>query len=376
MQNPKSKTIGIDARMYGYAQTGIGSYILHLLEFLSENDQINNYVIFLMPEEYDTFAIKNERMRKVKVNCKWYGWKEQLLFPFLLYKENLSLMHFTHFNSPIIYFRKSVITIHDITPCFFPGHKMKSPLRRAAFRLVFFASVKKAQRIIAVSESTKNDIVRYFKISPKKIEVIYEGVDKQFRIIEDKKIIEGLKEKYKLKKPFLFYTGVWRNHKNLVGLIKAFKLVREKYKLDITLVLGGKEDPFYPEVRQTWEELGLGREIIPVGFIDQEELPIFYNAACAFVIPSFYEGFGLIGLEAFACGVPVISSDRTSLPEILGRGAIYFNPDDPEDMAKQISMVITQKKLYNELKDKGLLQIKKYSWDEMGKRIFDLYKKI
>jgi len=372
----RPKTIGIDARMYGYAQTGIGNYIRHLLEYIFDNDKENDFVVFLMPEEFDSFKVPNGRVRKVKTDCRWYSWKEQLIFPFTLYGEKLDLMHFTHFNSPILYRKDSVTTIHDVTPYFFPGHKMKSPIRRLGFRMVFYSSVKKARRIIAVSESTKRDIVRYFKIQKDKIRVIYEGADGQFRKIEDRSEVENLKERYGLHRPFLFYTGVWRNHKNLVGLIKAFKIVREKYDLDIDLVLGGKEDPYYPEVRQTWESLDLDDRIRPVGFIDQAELPIFYNAATAFVIPSFYEGFGLIGLEAMACGTPVISSDRTSLPEILGEGAVYFDPEKPEDIAEKIHLVFTDKRLYNELKENGFSQVKRYSWQKMGEETLDLYKKI
>lgn len=376
MNNYKPITIGIDARMCGYYQTGIGNYIRHLLEFVLANDEDSRYVIFLMPEEFDKFEVPSERVRKVKTDCKWYGWKEQLIFPFQLYRENLDLMHFTHFNSPILYFKKSIVTIHDITPYFFPGHKMKSLTRRLAFRLVFYSSVKKAKKIIAVSNSTRNDIVKYFKIDQQKIKVIYEGIDKQFRIIDDQHALDDLKKKYHLEKPFLFYTGVWRNHKNLVGLIKAFKIVKEKYELDIDLVLGGKEDPYYPQVRQTWEKLGLKKNIIPVGFIDQKELPIFYNAASAFIIPSFYEGFGLIGLEAFACGTPVISSNRTSLPEILGPAAVYFDPYDPQDIAEKINLVFSDKKMYNELREKGIEQIKRYDWNSMGRDTLDLYKNI
>lgn len=375
-QADSPRTIGIDARMFGYAQTGIGNYIRHLLEDIFEHDHINRYVVFLMPEEFDSFALPNERVRKVKTDCRWYGWKEQFVFPFQIYKEKVDLMHFTHFNSPILYCKESVTTIHDVTPYFFPGHKMKSPLRRICFRLVFLSSVRKAKRIIAVSESTKKDIMRYFKMPGSKIEVIYEGADEQFRVIADRSIIGRLKEKYGLKKPFLFYTGVWRNHKNLVGLIRAFKIVRERYNLDISLVLGGKEDPYYPEVRQTWEELGLENDIVPVGFIDQAELPIFYNAATAFIIPSFYEGFGLIGLEAMSCGTPVISSDRTSLPEILGKGAVYFDPDKPEEIAEKIRLVFNDKRLYNELKENGFSQVKRYSWKQMGEATRKLYEKI
>ncbi|MBU4099707.1 glycosyltransferase family 4 protein, partial [Patescibacteria group bacterium] len=273
----KPKTIGIDARMHGYAQTGIGNYIRHLLEYIFKQDKKNNYVIFLMPEEYDNFILPNGRIKKVKVSAKWYSWKEQLLFPFQLYKEKLDLIHFTHFNSPILYFKKSIITIHDITPFFFPGHKMKSLIRKIGFRAVFFSSVKKASKVIAVSQNTKNDIIKYFGIKENKIKVIYEGADEQFQTIDDYNKIEKLKEKYNIIKPFIFYTGVWRNHKNLVGLIKAFDIIKNKHKLDYQLALGGKEDLYYPEVRKTWGELGLENEIIRTGFIDQKELALFYN---------------------------------------------------------------------------------------------------
>ncbi|MCK5084588.1 MAG: glycosyltransferase family 4 protein [Candidatus Pacebacteria bacterium] len=375
-QEHKKYKIGIDARMHGYAQTGIGNYIRHLLQCIFETDKKNEYVIFLMPEEYDKFNLPNKRIKKIKVSSKWYGWKEQLLFPFQLYKENLDLMHFTHFNSPILYFKRSIVTIHDITPYFFPGHKMRSIIRKIGFKTVFFSSVKKASKVIAVSENTKNDIANYFKIRKDKINVIYEGTDSQFRVINDDQKIADIKKRYNITKPFIFYTGVWRNHKNLVGLIKAFGILKNKYKLDYQLVLGGKEDPYYPEVRETWEKLRLENEIIRTGFIDQEDLPLFYNAAEVFVIPSFYEGFGLIGLEAFACETPVISSNTTSLPEVLGNAAMYFNPKNTEEMAERIKLVLTDKKLYNELKEKGFKQIEKYSWKKMGRETMDVYREI
>ncbi|MCK4891402.1 MAG: glycosyltransferase family 4 protein [Candidatus Pacebacteria bacterium] len=372
----KPKTIGIDARMYGYAQTGIGNYIRHLLKYVFELDKKNNYVIFLMPEEFDNFKLPSERIKKVKVSAKWYGWKEQLLLPFQLYKKKLDLMHFTHFNSPILYLKKIIVTIHDVTPFFFPGHKMKSIIRRVGFRTVFFSSVKKASKVIAVSKNTKNDIVDYFKIKENKINVIYEGVDGQFKIINDNQKIIGIKKKYNITKPFIFYTGVWRNHKNLAGLIKAFGILRNKYKLDYQLVLGGKEDLYYPEAKEAWKKLGLENKIIRTGFINQEDLPLFYNTAELFIIPSFYEGFGLIGLESMACGTPVVSSNTTSLPEVLGDAAIYFNPNSPEEMAEKIKLVLTDKKLYNELREKGFKQVGKYSWEQMGIETLKIYNNI
>ncbi len=445
-QNKKPKTIAIDARMYGAAQTGIGNYIHHLMKYLFEIDKKNNYLIFLLPEEYDKFELPNKRVKKIKVSAKWYSWKEQLILPFIFLKHKIDLIHFPHFNSPILYhliapfFKiKTITTIHDLTPYYFPGHKMNSWLRKVSFKLVFSAAVKRSSRVIAVSEYTKKDIIENFlkenivgsivplglwnlkcktfrfhrasplwnqpiKTSPSlslvrrgminKISVIYEGIDEQFQVIKDcgkiesvetpihrvsihrVSLIASLKNKYKITKPFIFYTGVWRNHKNLVGLIKAFDLIVNKYHLNYQLVLGGKEDLYYPEVRQTWEKLNLGNKIIRVGFIDSKELPLFYNAADVFVIPSFREGFGLIGLEAMACGTPVISSEKTSLPEILGEAAIYFNPADYQEMAKKIAQVIQNENLKNDLIQKGFEQIKKYDWKKMAEETMEVYEEI
>ena len=404
-QNPKPKTIAIDARMYGTAQTGIGNYIYHLMKHLFEIDQKNNYLIFLLPEEYDKFELPNKRVKKIKVSTKWYSWKEQLIFPFEILKHKIDLIHFPHFNSPILYYwiapflkTKTVTTIHDLTPYYFPGHKMSSWLRRKSFRLVFSTAVKKSSRVIAVSEYTKKDMIKIFlNILPEiplapfskggtitdRIKVIYEGVDEQFQVIKDygkinveTRLIASLRKKYKITKPFIFYTGVWRNHKNLVGLIKAFDLIVNKYKINYQLVLGGKEDSYYPEVRQTWEKLNLGNQIVKTGFINQEELSLFYNMADIFVIPSFREGFGLIGLEAMACGTPVVSSNKTSLPEILRDAAIYFNPADHEEMAKKIVQVIQNENLKNNLVQKGFQQIEKYNWKKMAEKTLGMYEEV
>ncbi|MFH1225998.1 MAG: glycosyltransferase family 1 protein [bacterium] len=368
--------IGIDARMYGNRQTGIGNYIKHLIKYLAELDAANEYVIFLLEPMYSEFVCPNERFKKIKVNSHWYSWQEQLFLPWQFYKEKVDLLHFPHFNSPLLYRKKTVCTIHDITPYFFPGHKMTSIIRRLGFRWVFGNTVRHAKKVLAVSEHTKKDIVKYFKIDPEKIMVTYEGVESYFGIIEDKNKLVELKNKYHITKPFIFYVGVWRNHKNLVGLIRAFDILLRKYNLDYQLVLGGKEDPYYPEIRQTWESLGLDKDIIRPGFISEEELPFFYNSAELFVIPSFYEGFGLIGLEAMACGCPVVASNTTSLPEVLGEAARYFDPNNPEEMAGVMKEVLIDKEKQDEMIKRGFEQVKKYSWRECAKKTLTIYKKL
>ena len=376
-QQSKVFIIGIDARMYGPSQTGIGNYIKHLINNLAKIDSRNDYVIFLLDKEYDKFELPAGNFKKVKVTSHWYSWKEQAVLPFEFAGHHIDLMHFPHFNTPILYRGKSVVTIHDVTPFFFPGHKMNSWARRTGFKAVFGYSIKKAEKVIAVSESTKGDIAKYFGLKPGKIAVIYEGVDENFKILPNHdKILERFQSRYNIKKPFIFYTGVWRNHKNVVGLLKAFHILKNTLGGKYDLVLGGKEDPYYPEIKETIKELDLEKSIIAPGFIPDSEMASFYNTCSLFVIPSFYEGFGLVGLEAFSCGAPVVSSNTTSLPEILGDAARYFNPHDPEDMARVMIEPLENVQVRERMIRAGFERIKKYSWQKMARETLQIYSKI
>lgn len=369
MINKSQYTIGIDARMCGAAQTGIGIYIEYLIKNLLEIDQVNFYKIFLLESEFNRLEINQSNAQKVKVNSRWYGWKEQLVLPWQMMRKRVDLMHFPHFNAPILYRGKSIVTIHDLTPLRFPGRKMGGSLyRKKAFKYVFSNAVRRASKVIAVSSYTKNDLMRNFGVNEDKIRVIYEGVRKLKA--------KSLSTNQLIVKPYIFYTGVWREHKNLIGLIKAFNILIKKYHMDLWLVLGGKEDPYYPEIRKTWEKLGLRDKIITPGFLSDEELTVFYKNASLFVIPSFAEGFGFVGLEAMAYGTPVAASDIMSLPEVLGNGAVYFNPRDVNNMAETMRKVLTDEFLRQDLIQKGRQQVQKYSWRKMAKETLRLYRDI
>lgn len=369
--------IGIDARMYGAEQTGIGNYIRNLINNLAEIDKKNQYIIFLSEKEFDKFRVPGDNFRKVRTSAHWYSWKEQIMFPLDLLKEKLDLAHFPHFNSPVLYPGRSVVTIHDITPFFFPGNKMNSLFRRSAFRLVFSSSIKKAGIVIAVSNSTKKDIIKHFGAKKDKIVVTYEGVCADFKILPDRDgIRKKLGAKYGILKPFIFYTGVWRNHKNIVGLVESFNIFNKETQGAYQLVLGGKEDPFYPEVKKTIKKLGLEKDIVCPGFIPADELCQFYNTCSLFVIPSFYEGFGLVGLEAFASGAPVISSRITSLPEILGESALYFDPENHLEMAGAMKKILGNIDLKNKMIEGGLKRVDDFSWRQMAEETHKIYIKL
>lgn len=364
--------IGIDARMYGKEQTGIGLYIKNLIENIAKIDAKNQYVLFLRKEHFDSVDIPAKNFKKVLADSKWYSFSEQTKFLFQLLKENLDVVHFPSFNAPVFYFKKRITTIHDLTPKYFPGHKMNSLLRRLAFAIVLKRSIFASEKIIAVSNYTKNEILKHYNIDPGKIEVIYQGIPHQEK--ENAQISkEQFLEKYKLSKPYIFYTGVWRYHKNIVGLIQAFDILKNKHKKDILLVLGGREDSFYPEVRQEWEKLDISKDIIRPGFIEDEEMGLFLENARCFVLPSFIEGFGFGPLESLAFGTPAAVSDIPATREALGEAGLYFDPKNPEDMAGKISLILEDEKLRGDLVLKGKEMVKKYDWRACAEKTLKIF---
>jgi len=250
---------------------------------------------------------------------------------------------------------------------------MKSKFRKWGYDKVFRSTVSKASKIIAVSNNTKNEIVKTFCVPENKIKVIYEGVDERLKIIENDAIIKEVKQHYGITKPFIFYVGVWRNHKNLEGLISAFEKLKIDHKIPHQLVLGGQEDPHYPNIRETINKSSVKTDIITPGFISDEDLPKLYNACEVFVVPSFIEGFGLIGIEAQKCGAPVISTNTSSMPEVLQDAAIYFNPYNIDEMATRISQVLHNQDLRKNLREKGRENVNRFSWHACAKQTIKLY---
>jgi len=370
--------IGIDCRMYSSAFTGIGRYVFELADHLFKADSENEYVLFFNDPEFGKFTPPNPKVKKVLVNAGHYSLQEQLKFLRLLNKEKLDVMHFTHFNAPVFYRRPSVVTIHDLTLHFYPGKKMTSLLHRLAYHLVLKSAVKKAKKVIAVSENTKKDLQILLKTPSEKIDVIYEGVHEKFKPLHNDPTVESVKNKFKLDKLYLLYTGVWRSHKNLPNLINAFKILKDDFDFQGYLVITGRKDPIYaPEVVSHAESLKLSQDIIFTGLVEENDLVPLYNGALAYVFPSLYEGFGLSPLEAMQCGVPVVASKTSCIPEVCGtENAVYFDPNNPQEMAEKLNEVIISPALREQLIQKGLNHVKKFSWQKMAQQTLQVYNQI
>jgi len=370
--------IGIDARFYGPTGKGVGRYSQKLIENLEKIDQENDYFIFLSRENFSLYDPQNPKFNKVFSPYPYYSFKEQAFFPFQLKKFNLDLVHFLHFNVPLFYSGKFIVTIHDLIH-HLPGRQGSSRnffiywLKKQIYKLITSSALKRAEKILTVSHFSKEQIIKLTKADREKIKVIYESADPlQKGFLEKNKELELLKDSL-----CLLYVGNAFPHKNLNRLLQAFKIVYSSADLPkLSLVLVGAMDPFFKKLQKLASRIGLSNNVIFTGKISDPELAWLYQNALAYVFPSLIEGFGLPGLEAMSYGLPVVSSNRGPLPEIYGEAVLYFNPEDIVEMAKKISQIIQDSNLRKELSLKGAEQIKKYSWQKMAKETLETYRSV
>lgn len=391
MNTKKSRIIGIDARFYGPIGKGLGRYTQEIVDnvitLLSSTPEIN-FVIFLSVENFSDFNCDGQKVKKVLIKARWYSLAEQIEIPYRLWQEKIDLVHFPHFNVPILTLTPFIVTIHDLILTKFPTyrattlHPLLYWLKDKAYRLVISLAVKRAKKIITVSEFTKNDLINQFKVEPSKILVTYEGVANLIKSneslltakLDNKKVLEL----YNLSTPFLLYVGNAYPHKNLEGLIRIFGKLRTD-QTDLKLVLVGKEDYFYNRVKEFakhhnfWQPANHNSLVAFPGYIPDEHLAVIFEVASAYVFPSLYEGFGLPPLEAMAHNCPVVSSNRASMPEILGEAALYFDPENEAEAVTIISGLLNNNEQRLKMIDLGQKQAKKYSWLECAKTTSQAY---
>lgn len=379
--------IGIDARFYGPIGKGLGRYTQKLIENLEKIStkgglppgQDHYYYIFLRKDNFDDYKPKNKKFKKVLADYRWYTFEEQIKFPKLLSKYKLDLVHFPHFNVPLFYFGKFIVTIHDLILIHFPTRRNSTlgpilyAIKFLAYKIVIKSAIFRAKKIIAVSQFTKRDILKvYKKIPPGKIKVTYEACDDYCMLSPNKdKEILG---RYGIIEPYIIYLGNVYPHKNPECLVLAFRELAKKQK-KINLVFVGGEDYFYLRLKKFAGQYNL-KNILFSGFVPDHELDILFHNALAYIRPSLYEGFELPPLEAMAKGVPVLSSSHPCALEILGDAALYFNPKDIHDMTRAINMIISDKSLRQSLIERGYNQVKKYDWKKMARETMEIYSSV
>ncbi|MEI6650488.1 MAG: glycosyltransferase family 1 protein [Candidatus Moraniibacteriota bacterium] len=367
--------VGIDARFYGSVGKGLGRYTAELIRHLETASHDDEFVIFLRKENFDEYEPSDARFHKVMADYPWYSFREQLLYPFLLRRHRLDLVHFPHFNVPLLYRRPFVVTIHDLILLRYPTvrNTTKSVLtyrvKFLAYRIAIGSAVKRARQILTVSKFTKRDIVSAYPASIGRITVAYEGCDLPLPETGREALSEtGQKSAYHgILKPYFLYVGNAYPHKNLeafIPLAKRFPGVR--------FLLVGKEDYFYRRLRAEVLKAGVDT-IVFAGYVPDDDLVRLYLGATGYVFPSLYEGFGLPTLEAMRFGVPVIAANRGSLPEILGDAALFFDPDDAESLFRQVDRVLTDPGTVTEYVAKGREHAARFRWDDLAKTSIRIY---
>jgi glycosyltransferase involved in cell wall biosynthesis len=341
-----------DARMLGSKKFGIARYAENLLKQFQVLGRQDRFTL-LISGEFPLGSLRSAtNIKLVRTGIKWLSFLEQLWLPLLIKRIQPDICFFPSFAAPMIQPAPTVIVIHDLMHLVFA--RDYSLRHKLYYNVVLRSALKKAKKVIAISRSSKKDIMRYYGLPDDKVEVIYNGVENVFRPVSDRQQIERFKKQKGLPERFLLFVGSSKVSKNLENIIAAFGIFSRTDKEGRYLVLSGTQDA----------KLGGEHEkIICAGDIDEVDLPLLYNSAELFVSPSLYEGFGLPHLEAMACGVPVIASNVSSLPEVVGDAGIQVDPRKPEEIAAAMSRVLGDKGFREGLVKKGLERARKFSWE-------------
>ena len=366
------RRIGIDARFFGMGSAGLARYTQELIRHLAAADSPHTFVVFLRSEDLVEFDLHAPNIEVRTTDIAHYTFDEQVLLNRQLKAANLDLMHFTNFNFPLSYRGRFVISINDLTLLRYAGRSPLSRFKTRPMKLVMAAGARRGRQILTYSEYQKRLIVDTFGVDPDKIHVAYLAVDRQFKPASAR-AVTAFRKRHQLTKPFIMYTGQWREHKNLVRLIRAFRLVRDQ--IDSKLVLVGKIDPAFPIIPQTIAKHGLVDDVVLTSFVSDDELPMYYNAADIFAFPSLSEGFGLPPLEAMACGTTVAASQAPPMPEVLGRAAAFFDPRSDEDVAAVLIDLLRHPRKRSALRTKGFAQVKRYSWKQTAAETLAAYER-
>ncbi len=369
--------IGINA-LYSISSGvgGMGTYQKNIVKSLLRRDKGNDYVIFANKKNYDSFNIEQDNCEKVLCSVKKglgpkkFFW-EQCVLPFQAAKNKIDILFSPAYISPAFLPCKSVVTIHCMKYDHHPKDFAKIIL--PYLKLFIPLSARKADRVVTVSHYTKNELVENLNLNDKKVSVIYYGVDQGFNLNLDFDVKKELSRKYAIKNKYILSVAAIKSHKNVLSVIKTFSVLKKKYGLGHKLVLVGQAGEELSTINKFVRELSLESDVLFTGGIPNENLAPLYCGADLFAFLSLYESFGMPLTEAMACGTPVISSNRTAMPEIVGDAGILVDPYSIDEIAFQINRILSDQHLRNDLIEKGLKRAKSFSWDIAAQKLLSVF---
>jgi len=350
---------------------GIGRYMKCLAEAVLAQAPEHEYLLILPPDGEHAILVRANHTERLLTSVPYYSVREQVVLPRILRRHKVDMLHSPHFNLPLFRPCSTVVTIHDVIylAC---KDDLPSQLGRLYYRGMMAASIRLADRILTDSEFSKNDIVRFLHADPEKIEVIYPGVDPKFQCLAERAKIEPVLSRYRIDEDYILYMGIYKPRKNHAGLLRAFREFLRNGQ-QAKLVIAGPIGDGEAELRELANQLGIARKLIIPGFVPDSDLPALYCGARLYACPSLYEGFGFTVLEAMACGVPVVCSTATSLPEVAGDAAVYADPQNPREFAGALSRVFCNAGLRGQLIELGHKNCARFSWESAARSALAAY---
>ncbi len=363
-----------------HRHAGLGRYAHELLSALLTQNQTHEYIaLYNSPRADLRLAAPLDRLptQRVPLDAKPWRMSVWLAHVFNLgmdrWLPRCDVFHATDHLLPPFKHAKTVFTLHDLIFRFYPEYHL--PLNRWFLTVAMPYFLRRADAIIAVSECTKRDAVRLYNIAPEKIAVIYEGVNPTLQPVTDSNRLAEIRARYTRQQPFILLVSTIEPRKNISVLVDALKILRVR-GLPHRLLIAGRKGWLYQPIFNHVKQTGMSDAVDFLDFVPDDDLVALFSACDAFVFPSLYEGFGLPPLEAMACGAPVICSNTSSLPEVVGDAALLVNPREVGEMANAIERVITDSMLRDELRAKGLAQAKKFSWERAARETLAVYERV
>jgi len=377
--------IGVDIRCLSEGRrTGVEEYSINFLDKIFKGDTTNNYILFL--NSWKKSKIDLSWIKKYKnVTVKRFYFPNKILNLFLWYfnwpKIDKLLGGVNLFFMPNLNFialsneAKLILTIHDLSFEYFP-ESFSSKRRLWHVFINPKKLIAQASKILAVSRSTKEDLLSFYKIDPNKIEVIYNGIsDELGRIDRNNPRLLEVKEKYKLPFKFILFLGTFEPRKNIIGIVKAYEILREEKNNELDrykLIIAGSEGWKSKEIKENIMNSRYSDDILWIKFIENEDKVYVYNLSSIFVYPSFFEGFGIPPLEAMKCGIPVIASNNSSLVEIIGEGGIIIDATRPDELALALRESLLDKDFSESFSIGRIKQVQKFSWTKSANKFLEI----
>lgn len=364
--------IGIDARFWGPQQGGIGRYVERLVAHLADMDSSHEFVFFVRKEVVAAWPFKKQNWHIVPVDVQWYTFREQFVMPIHFYRARLDLLHVPHYNLPLLYLKKTVVTIHDFIVDDFPTARASTLypiwlwIKKKAYRLTIWKAIRQSVSVITITEFSRKKIITNFPWAAKKIFITYEAVDPLLGDADWQTVSQR-----GLQSPYLLYAGNTYPHKNLERFLQAAHMVYqagEKFQV----VLVGKRDYFSRRLEAMTTAIDM-KNVLYFGYATDGELRLLYEHAQAYFFPSLSEGFGLPGLEAMQSGVPVYAANNSCLPEVYGPAASYFDPLSDAEIQASIKRSLHDILERQRLIEAGKKRLDDFSWQRMAEQTMAVY---